>query len=106
MTDSFACARNAGGADACCGNRPIAAKSVLLTEWNMEDALAVRFEEGWEEGREEGREEGMEMGIEKGEERKLREIVTNALINGLPLETINAITGLDIADIKRLAAHQ
>jgi predicted transposase/invertase (TIGR01784 family) len=34
--------------------------SMLYTEWNMEDALAVRYEEGREEGHEEGREEGRE----------------------------------------------
>jgi len=38
--------------------------NMLLTEWNWDDALAVRFEEGLEEGREEGREEGIEKGRE------------------------------------------
>ena len=27
---------------------------MLLTEWNWDDALQVRWEEGWEKGREEG----------------------------------------------------
>jgi predicted transposase/invertase (TIGR01784 family) len=71
---------------------------MLLTEWKMEDALAVRYEEGREEGWNEGREEG--------EESKQREIARNALINGLSLDIISAITGLDIADIKRLAGDQ
>jgi len=30
---------------------------MLAKEWKLEDALAVRFEEGWEGGKEEGREE-------------------------------------------------
>ncbi|MDR3160539.1 MAG: hypothetical protein LBU28_02875, partial [Spirochaetaceae bacterium] len=36
--------------------------SMLFTEWNLEDALAVEREEGWEEGRQEGLEEGLEKG--------------------------------------------
>ncbi|MDR1507448.1 MAG: hypothetical protein LBI67_10150, partial [Treponema sp.] len=39
--------------------------NMLLTEWNWDDALAVREEEGRQEGREEGREEGLEMGREE-----------------------------------------
>jgi hypothetical protein len=38
--------------------------NMLMTEWNWEDALEVRWEEGWEEGREEGREEGQNMVLE------------------------------------------
>ncbi|MDR1389329.1 MAG: hypothetical protein LBJ31_05070, partial [Treponema sp.] len=41
--------------------------NMLLTEWNWDDALAVREEEG----RQEGREEGLEMGLEKGREEGL-----------------------------------
>ena len=40
--------------------------NMLMTEWNWDDALAVRFEEGREEGMEKGREEGMEKGREEG----------------------------------------
>jgi type II secretory pathway component PulF len=36
---------------------------------NLEDALAVRFEEGREEGMEEGMEKGMEKGMEEGMEK-------------------------------------
>jgi predicted transposase YdaD len=39
--------------------------NMLLTEWNMEDALAVRWEEGREEGREEGQVEGQVEAIKK-----------------------------------------
>jgi predicted transposase/invertase (TIGR01784 family) len=60
---------------------------MLFTEWNWDDALAVRFEEG----REEGREEGME------------EIARNALMEGLSTETIQKITGLDIEAIRHIA---
>jgi hypothetical protein len=34
--------------------------NMLITEWNWDDALAVRFEDGEKRGREEGREEGRE----------------------------------------------
>ena len=68
--------------------------NMLITEWNMDDALAVRFEEGREEGLEEGREEGLEKGRE--------ETARNALANGLSPELIRTITGLDMEIIKKL----
>ena len=71
--------------------------NMLITEWKMEDALAVRFEEGREEGWEEGREEGWEEGR--------TDIVRNALAKGVPLELIHDITGLDIEKIKSLSAR-
>ena len=56
--------------------------AMLLNEWNWDDALAVSREEGWGE----------------------RDIVIarNALAEGLPLELIHDITGLDIETITRL----
>ena len=46
--------------------------SMLLTEWNTADAIAVARKEGIETGIEQGIEQGIEKGIEKGraEERK------------------------------------
>jgi hypothetical protein len=72
--------------------------NMLFTEWNWDDALAVRFEEGREEGREEGWEKGREDGWEKGRE----EIARNALMEGLAMETIQKITGLDIETIRNI----
>jgi predicted transposase/invertase (TIGR01784 family) len=66
---------------------------MLMTEWNWDEALAVRFEDGEEKGREEGREKGRE------------EIAKNAVAKGLPLETISEITGLSIEDIEKLAGE-
>jgi predicted transposase/invertase (TIGR01784 family) len=60
--------------------------NMLFTEWNWDDALAVRFEEGLEEGREKGREE----------------IARNALAKGLPLDTIQEITGLDMETLRNI----
>lgn len=64
--------------------------NMLITEWNWDDALAVRFEDGREEGREEGRQEGRE------------EIAKKALVKGIPVEMIHDITGLDLETIKSL----
>jgi flagellar biosynthesis/type III secretory pathway protein FliH len=41
--------------------------NMLLTEWNWDDALAVRWEEGLERGLEEG--------LQKGENKKARELL-------------------------------
>src|SRR5215471_4391616 len=57
--------------------------NMLLTEWNTEDALAVRFDEGIQIGREEGWEEGRE------------EIARNALAEGATIEFVTKITGLE-----------
>ena len=64
--------------------------NMLFTEWNWDDALAVRFEEGREEGWEKGQEEGRE------------KIARNALAKGLPLDIIREITGLDIETIRNI----
>jgi len=71
---------------------------MLTSEWNWEDALAVRFEEGMERGMEQGMEQGMERGMEqgvKGVARKMKAI-------GIPMEQINAATGLDPQIIESL----
>jgi predicted transposase/invertase (TIGR01784 family) len=60
--------------------------NMLMSEWKLEDALVVEREEGREEGREE----------------QALEVARNALTAGLPVETIQMITGLDIETIKRL----
>ena len=72
--------------------------NMLMTEWNWDDALAVRFEEGLEEGMEKGREEGME----KGRANEQREIARNALAEGASVEFVQKITGLDMEAIEKL----
>ena len=64
--------------------------SMLMTEWNWDDALAVRYEEGHEDGWEEGR-----------EDEKL-EIARNLLAKGSSLEFVQEITGLDMDTIEGL----
>ena len=70
--------------------------AMLMTEWKLDDALAVRYEEGWEGGLE----RGLEQGLEKGLETTAR----NALAQGLPLEMVQKITGLDMETIAGLQA--
>jgi predicted transposase/invertase (TIGR01784 family) len=57
--------------------------NMLMTEWNMDDAKQVWYEEG----------------IEKGMETAAR----NALAKGISIEVIHDITGLDPETIKRMS---
>ena len=78
---------------------------MLLTEWNWDEALATRFQEGREEGIEAGREEGLEAGVEKGREEGREETARNALAQGFSVEVIQSITGLSLEAIKGLQAE-
>jgi predicted transposase/invertase (TIGR01784 family) len=64
--------------------------SMLMTEWNWDDALAVRYEEGKEEGR---------------DNEKLQ-IAGNLLAKGSTPEFVRDITGLDMDAIKNIQAGQ
>jgi hypothetical protein len=68
--------------------------NMLMTEWNWDDALAYRYEEG----REVGREEGMEVGMKKGSFN----IAQNLVKLGLPIETVISATQLDPEKVKQL----
>ena len=70
---------------------------MLLTEWNWDEALATRFQEGREEGVEKGREEGIWKGI--------KQTARNALAQGFSVEAIQSITGLSPEAIKGLQAE-
>ena len=79
---------------------------MLYTEWNMDDALAVRYEEGREEGLDEGIEkgriEGIAKGMEEGRINEKLEIARNLLAKGSTPEFVHDITGLDIETIENL----
>ena len=60
---------------------------MLLTEWNTEDAIAVRCEEAREDGREE----------------RDRAIARSALAEGATPEFVQKITGLSAETIKGLS---
>ena len=67
--------------------------SMLYTEWNWDDALAVRYSEGHEDGVEKGLEKGLEKGREEGLEKGLekgREEVLELLTQGLSVEEIKS----------------
>ena len=61
--------------------------NMLVNEWDMETALEVREEERFEKG--------MEKGVET--------VAANALAEGLPLELIRKLTGLDTETITGLS---
>jgi predicted transposase YdaD len=65
---------------------------MLFTEWNWDDALAVRYEEGKEEGKED-------------RDKEIAFNALNALKEGIPIETIQKITGMDIETISSLASQ-
>jgi len=64
--------------------------NMLMTEWNWDDALEVRYEEG------------MEDGLEKGREEREFEIARKLLVEGTTPEFIQKITSLDIETITNL----
>jgi predicted transposase/invertase (TIGR01784 family) len=79
--------------------------NMLMTEWNLEDALVVEREEGREEGWEKGLEQGREKGLEQGRGERDIEVAKNALKEGASLEFIQKITGLNIETIKNISAE-
>jgi predicted transposase YdaD len=77
---------------------------MLMTEWNMDTALAVRYEEGHEDGWEGGLEKGIEKGREEGRKANNEEVARNAIMKGLSIDVIHDITGLDADTIRNLGA--
>jgi hypothetical protein len=69
-------------------------RNMLFTEWDMDEALAVRFDEGIELG--------IEKGIEKGREEGREETAINALRKGLSVEDAAEISVLSIDRVKEL----
>ena len=63
--------------------------NMLALEWNMDDALKARFEEGYEEGRNEGYES----------------VALNLISMGISFDKIHEATKLSIERIKELANH-
>jgi len=63
--------------------------NMLTAEWNLDEALAVRYEEG----------------MEKGMEKEREEVARNALAEGATLDFIQKITGLDMGTIEGLASN-
>jgi len=70
---------------------------VININEGRDNALAVRYEEGWEDGIENGRTEGRE-------EREL-EIARNLLVKGSTPEFVHEITGLHLDEIEKLQGY-
>jgi hypothetical protein len=67
--------------------------NMLFNEFDMEVELAAE------------REAGLEAGLEKGMEKGREEIARNALAEGLPVEVIRKITGLDLETLTQLSSQ-
>ena len=68
-------------------------QSVIYQEWQKEFM---------EKGRLEGREAGLKEGLEKGRLEAMEQLALNLLLSGMAVEQIASITGLAIAQIKKL----
>ncbi|MDR1407132.1 MAG: PD-(D/E)XK nuclease family transposase, partial [Tannerella sp.] len=67
-----------------------------------EEGEAIGREKGEAIGREKGREEGEVIGIEKGKAEGKAEVVITCSRNGIPLEQIQLVTGLDRERIEEI----
>jgi hypothetical protein len=77
--------------------------NMLLNEWNWEDALRSRERSGERKGEKKGVKKGERKGEKKGMKKRDTEIARNALAEGIPVDIIQKITGMDIEAIKKLA---
>ncbi|GHV85818.1 hypothetical protein AGMMS50230_14260 [Spirochaetia bacterium] len=68
-------------------------QNMLLTEWNMDDALAVRYEEGVEDG--------LSQGLSQVIQKQL-EIARNMKSGGVPENQIAGYTGLPVGEVAKL----
>ena len=76
--------------------------NMILTEWNMEDALAFAREESWEDGLTEGLNKGLAKGETKGKADATLEIARNLKKMGIPMEQIIESTRLSFEAIDQL----
>ena len=80
-------------------------RSYESSEKNRLDELAIRDklqEEATQKGREEGRKEGREEGKKEGRELRNIEIAKSMLAKNLSVDTISAVTGLSLKQVKAL----
>jgi len=74
---------------------------MLMTEFNLSDAIAVARKESHKKGLEQGIEKGLKKGREEGRKEKLK-IARNLLAEGATFDFIQKITGLDVGSIEKL----
>ena len=77
-------------------------ENMLFHEWNWDEALEVRFEEGREEGVAIGKEEGVAIGEARGETKGLLQTARNMKAKGFNTAVICEITGLSEAEVEGL----
>ena len=75
---------------------------MLYTQFNMDDALEVRYEEGLEEGLERGLEQGIQQGLSQGERRLMIRLVCGKLRRGESPEKIAEDLLADREEIDRI----
>ena len=68
---------------------------MLALEWNLDDALQARFDDGFAEGRNEG--------IKQGEILQAEKIAVRMIHNGNSVKEILALTDLPLKRIRELA---
>jgi predicted transposase/invertase (TIGR01784 family) len=76
--------------------------NMLMVEFNLEDALSVRMEEGIEKGIKIGEARGEARGIAQGAEQKTLELAGKLLALGMEAEQISEVTGLSVGQIMAL----
>ena len=75
---------------------------MLFTQFNMDDALAVRYEEGLEDGIEQGMERGLAQGLTQGKQQLLVHQVCRKLQRGESPQKIAADLLADEKEIARI----
>lgn len=74
-------------------------------EYNHEEAMEVRYQEGVEQGVKEGRELGMKLGIEQGKQSERLIMIKNLFKAGTPINFIETATGMTEEQIRAVVAQ-
>lgn len=80
------------------------AVNMLFTEFNMEDALGVRYEEGFEDGFENGARKGRMEGRSEGEQYKLIQLVCKKMRRGKSIIEIAEELEEEVGVIKEICS--
>jgi hypothetical protein len=75
--------------------------NMLMTEWNWDDALAIRYEEGIEVGEERGLKKGEQKGRQEGQEEEREKTIKQLLKFGNDEKLIAQMLELPLDEVKR-----
>ena len=78
--------------------------TMLALEWDINEALAARREDGFEEGLNEGLAKGLTQGLTQGLTKGTENVAVKMLNKGKSLEEIQEMTDISIERIKEIAA--